>query len=290
MTAGKTRRLLVLGATGMLGNAVLRFFSHNPDFAVTGTTRASSPPARLPVAAGSMIECSVNAEDSDSLIHLFARAQPDIVINCIGLIKQLAEADNALTAIPINSLLPHRLARLSEAVGARLIHVSTDCVFSGRKGRYTERDAPDATDLYGRSKLLGEVDYPNAVTLRTSIIGHGLNGGPGLVDWFLAQEGKIKGYSHAIFSGLPTAELARVIQDYVIPHSELRGIHHVAASPISKLDLLRLVSDTYHKSIEIVPNSALVIDRSLDGQRFSAATGYTAPDWPALVQMMHNHR
>jgi dTDP-4-dehydrorhamnose reductase len=225
-------------------------------------------------------------ENVDSLTHLFAVVHPDVVINCIGLVKQLAEADAPLIAIPINSLLPHRLARLCELAGARLVHMSTDCVFSGEKGMYTEADAADAKDLYGRSKYLGEVDYPHAITLRTSIIGHELDGARSLIGWFLAQEGSVKGYRRAIFSGLPTVEIARVIRDHVISHPDLHGIYHVSAEPINKFDLLTLVAQTYGKAIDISADDQLVIDRSLDSTRFRQATGFKPKPWPELVRSM----
>jgi dTDP-4-dehydrorhamnose reductase len=225
-------------------------------------------------------------ENVDSLTHLFAVVHPDVVINCIGLVKQLAEADDPLIAIPINSLLPHRLARLCELAGARLVHMSTDCVFSGEKGMYTEADAADAKDLYGRSKYLGEVDYPHAITLRTSIIGHELDGARSLIGWFLAQEGSVKGYRRAIFSGLPTVEIARVIRDHVISHPDLHGIYHVSAEPINKFDLLTLVAQTYGKAIDISADDQLVIDRSLDSTRFRQATGFKPKPWPELVRSM----
>jgi dTDP-4-dehydrorhamnose reductase len=210
------------------------------------------------------------------------------VINAVGLIKQLAGANDALAAIPINSVLPHRLARLCDLVGARLIHISTDCVFSGRKGMYKETDDPDANDLYGRSKFLGEVAYPNTVTLRTSIIGHELSTAHGLVGWFLAQDGTANGYSRAVFSGLSTVELARIIRDYVIPQPELVGLYHVSSDPINKLDLLRLVAKVYGKTIEIIPSEKVVIDRSLDSTRFRQITGYHPPPWDQLVTAMRD--
>jgi dTDP-4-dehydrorhamnose reductase len=166
------------------------------------------------------------------------------------------------------------------------VHISTDCVFSGAKGGYMEEDAPDARDLYGRSKLLGEVDCPHAVTLRTSIIGHELNSAHGLIGWFLAQQGNVKGYTRAIFSGLPTYELARVIRDLVLPRAEMHGLFHVASRPISKYDLLHMVNQEYGKGLKIEPDDHLKIDRSLNANRFLEATGYKAPDWPDLIAQM----
>jgi dTDP-4-dehydrorhamnose reductase len=211
-----------------------------------------------------------------------------VVINCIGLVKQLAEANDPIVALPINAMLPHRLVRLCALANARLIHVSTDCVFNGSRGNYQEADISDAQDLYGKSKYLGEVAAPNAITLRTSIIGHELASAHGLVDWFLSQQGPIKGYSRAIFSGLPTVELARVVSEVVIPTPALSGVYHVASPAISKFELLRLVSEVYGKSIVIDADESVVIDRSLNPERFRLATGYVAPAWPELVKSMHD--
>ena len=281
------KTVLVLGATGMLGNAVLRLFSQSEGFRALGTVRSGRAARLLPAELqGSVLE-GVDVEQFDSLARGIASARPDVVVNCIGVVKQLAEADDPLTALPINSLLPHRLARLCDLAGARLVHVSTDCVFAGTKGMYTESDFPDANDLYGRSKYLGEVDYPNAITLRTSIIGHELDGARSLLCWFLKQSDSIRGFTKAVFSGLPTVEMARVIRDFVLPRPELHGLYHVSAAPINKYDLLTLVAQVYGKSISIEPSDQLVIDRSLDSTRFRAATGYSPPAWPELVRTMH---
>lgn len=284
---GKQTRVLVLGASGMLGNAVLRLFAQSPGYEAIGSARSSGVLRLLPEGLRGSVICGVDVESFDSLTRLFGNVRPDVVINCIGLVKQLAEADDPLAAIPINALLPHRLARLCDVAGARLVHMSTDCVFSGAKGMYTEADMPDANDLYGRSKYLGEVDYPHAITLRTSIIGHELSGAHSLVGWFLAQQGSVKGFRRAIFSGLPTVELARVIRDHVLPHSELHGLYHVSAAPINKFELLTLITRAYGKTIAITPDDTLVIDRSLDSSRFREITGYKPAAWPELVRGMH---
>jgi dTDP-4-dehydrorhamnose reductase len=279
-------KILVLGVSGMLGNAMFRVLSENAEIEVFGTVRPSSVQRYFAPEMSKKIIAGVDVENQDALTHVFAKVKPQVVINCIGLIKQLAVADDPLQALPINAMLPHRLARLCELGGARLIHVSTDCVFSGTKGDYRESDSADATDLYGRSKHLGEVIYPHAITLRTSIIGHELSSSHALLGWFLAQEGRVKGYTKAIFSGLPTVELARVVRDAVLPRSQLSGLYHVASAPISKYDLLKLIADVYGKKIEIIPDDALVIDRSLNAECFKEATGYVAPPWPELVKRM----
>ncbi len=282
----KKIKILVLGASGMLGNAVLRLFAQSEGYTVVGSVRSTSALRLLPSELRNQVVCGMDVENTDSLTRLFTQARPDVVINCIGLVKQLAEADDPLSAIPINALLPHRLARLCDVASARLIHMSTDCVFSGSRGMYSEQDLPDAQDLYGRSKLLGEVDYPHAVTLRTSIIGHELGSQHGLVGWFLAQQGPVKGFTRAIFSGLPTVELARVMRDFVLPNTDLRGLYHVSAEPINKFELLKLVAQVYGKSIQITPDEALEINRSLDSSRFREITGYQPPAWPDLVSRM----
>jgi len=283
-------KVLVLGVSGMLGNTVLRYFADDSRYQVFGSARSSAVRRAFPPSLAERIVLGTDVDNPDSLALLFAKVQPDVVINCIGLVKQLAEANDPLQAIPINSLLPHRLARLCAIAGARLVHVSTDCVFDGARGGYTEADQSDATDLYGRSKYLGEVSYEHTITLRTSIIGHELNSANGLVGWFLGQQGSIKGYTKAIFSGLPTVELAHVIRDVVLPHPQLHGLYHVAAQPINKFDLLTLVKQTYQKEIEIVADDKLKIDRSLNADRFREATGYSAPAWPELIQKMANFK
>ena len=283
-------RILVLGVTGMLGNAVFRVFSADATHETWGTLRSGAALRYFPEQSHPQLLAGVDVLDQDALVAAIARVRPDVVINCIGLIKQLADAKDPLTALPINAMLPHRLARLCSLAGARLIHVSTDCVFSGRKGLYLESDLSDAEDLYGKSKYIGELhDLPHAVTLRTSIIGHELGSSYALVDWFLSQQANVKGFTRAIFSGLPTVELARVMKDFVIPHP-LNGLYHVAAAPIDKHQLLGLVAAQYGKQIEIRPDDALVIDRSLDGTRFREATGYVAPDWSELIRRMHEQR
>ena len=282
--------VLVLGASGMLGSTLFRLLSQSDMLDTFGTVRSTGALGQLPVALHKDIVHGLDVSDVDNLHRVFAHIRPDVVINCVGLVKQLMEVDDPLVVIPINALLPHRIAKLCDVAGARLIHVSTDCVFSGAKGGYCENDYPDASDLYGRSKYLGEVDYPHAITLRTSIIGHELNSAHGLVNWFLRQQEQVKGYTNAIFSGLPTVELARVIRDLIIPNTGLKGVYHVSAEPISKFDLLQLVAKVYGKNITVNPDDVLKIDRSLNSDRFRIATGYAPPSWPDLIQQMSEFR
>ncbi len=283
-------KILVLGVTGMLGNTMFRYLSRSPELEVYGAARNERAVGHFPENLRAKILTGINIENQDALIKVYASARPDVVINCVGLVKQLAECNDPLVTIPVNTLLPHRLVALCQLTGSRLIHVSTDCVFSGSKGNYSEADFPDAVDLYGRSKLMGEVDAPHAITLRTSLIGHELAGNHSLVNWFLAQQGTAKGYTQAIFSGLPTVEIGRVILEYVLPHADLCGLYHVAAAPINKYDLLRLIAAAYNKPIEVIADHKLKIDRSLDASRFNAATGYQPLDWPELIKRMEAFR
>lgn len=270
----------------MLGSAIFRLLSDSPADEVWATARSESIRSFFTPQLAERIKVGVDVENPDALAKVLDEIKPDVVVNCIGLVKQLAEVKDPLVALPINALFPHRLARLCSMVGARMVHISTDCVFSGSRGSYRESDFTDADDLYGRSKLLGEVEYQHTITLRTSIIGHELYTAHGLLGWFLAQENAIKGYRRAIFSGLPTVELARVVRDFVVPNHDLNGIYHVSSEPISKYDLLLLVREVYEKDIEIAPDDHLVIDRSLISERFSQATGYKTPAWPELVKYM----
>ncbi len=284
-------KVLVLGVTGMLGHALFKLFSADAKYETWGTLRSVAGVKHFSNLQQERLLTNIDVLDQDVLVGALLKVRPDVVVNCVGLIKQLADAKDPLSALPINAMLPHRLAKLCELMSARLVHVSTDCVFSGRKGFYRETDLSDAEDLYGKSKYIGELHGLNhAITLRTSIIGHELGSAYALVDWFLSQNKSVNGYAKAVFSGLPTVELARVIKDYVLPNPGLGGLYHVSAEPIDKLSLLRLVAKTYGKNIEIKADEEFCIDRSLDSSRFRQATGYVPLTWPDLVEYMHNSR
>jgi dTDP-4-dehydrorhamnose reductase len=278
-------RLLVLGGAGMLGHRMFRRLREDhPD--TTCTLRAAI--RDLPDGARPLFpppqtreHVDVGSEPFWTWLH---DLRPDVVVNCAGVIKQRNAARAVIPCLTINALLPHRLAEVVAGWGGRLIHFSTDCVFSGARGHYREDDVSDATDLYGRTKFLGEVHAPNALTLRTSIIGRELQHHRSLLDWFLAQRGgRITGYTRAIYSGVTTTHLATLVARLVTDHPRLSGLYHVASEPISKHDLLCLLRDAYRIPVEIVPSGDVVCDRSLDGSRFRAAANYTCPPWPALV-------
>jgi len=229
----------------------------------------------------------IDVTNVQSVVDTLALVRPAVVVNCVGVIKQLPAAQDRLLSLTVNSVLPHRLQRLCQASGARLIHFSTDCVFRGDKGRYTEDDPSDATDLYGRTKYLGETAGAGALTLRTSIIGREIDTRHGLVEWFLSQRGKaVQGFTRAIYSGFTTHALARIVRAVIADHPDLSGTVQVASEPIAKHDLLGLLRDAYHADIDIVPDDATRIDRSLDGSRFRRLTGFVPPSWPAMIAEM----
>lgn len=271
----------------MIGSTLIRVISESSNFEVWGTVRSEGIKQFFSEPIANNLVSDVDVENHDVLFKVLKQIHPDVVINCAGLTKHKPEGEDPLTSIPINALMPHRLAKLCALIGARLVHISTDCVFSGEKGGYVESDFTDARDVYGKSKALGEVDYPHTITLRTSTIGHELKSAYGLLDWFLSQNKSCKGYNSAIFSGLPTVILAQIIRDVVIPHRELSGIYHVAAKSINKYELLKLIAEVYGKSTQIIYDDSIVINRSLNADKFQAATGYVAPEWSELIRVMH---
>jgi dTDP-4-dehydrorhamnose reductase len=281
-------RILVIGANGLIGRTIYRILAQKKAWIVFGTVRSSSRKIEIERVIGGNVFSGVDLVDAESVIAVCNETKPDLVINCAGITKHVAECDDPLICIPVNSLAPHRLARLCARIGARFIHISTDCVFSGLEGGYVETNTADSGELYGRSKVLGEVDYPGALTIRTSTIGHEPNSLAGLLEWFLSQTGECRGFSKAIFSGLPTITLATIIRDYIIPHSQLRGLYHLSADPINKFDLLQLIAKTYAKDIKIINDDGFVIDRSLDSSKFTRETGFLTPSWDKLINDMYS--
>jgi dTDP-4-dehydrorhamnose reductase len=280
-------KVLVLGATGMLGHKLVQILSRS--FSTYGTLRRSPdifsghPAFRQATLIG-----GVDAYDIGSVKNVIDSVKPEVVINSIGIVKQLPEALDPVRSITINSLFPHQVADICSKNGIRFIHYSTDCVFSGMKGSYQEEDFPDADDLYGRSKLLGEVTGKGCLTFRTSLIGREIGTSHGLIEWFLAQEGKqVRGYDQAFFSGLTTNAHAGIVTQIITGYPELHGLFHLAAPRISKYALLDLVKKTYHCTIDIEPDSKEKTDRSLDGSLFRSSTNIIIPSWPEMITEMY---
>ena len=276
-------RILILGGDGMLGHRLLLNLRDRHETKVT-LRRGLSEYEQYGMFTLENSYAGVEARDEDRLLEVFGNFRPEAVVNCVGIIKQRGEAKEAIPSIEINALLPHRLAVACHTVDARLVHLSTDCVFSGRRGNYTERDIPDAEDLYGRTKLLGEVGEPPCVTLRTSIIGLELSRKGSLIEWFLAQKGEIRGFTNAIYTGLTTAEMSRVIEKVLVEYPGLSGVWQVASEKINKYDLLTRFSEALGRDdVTIVPDGSVKIDRSLSGLEFQRVTGYDPPGWDAML-------
>jgi dTDP-4-dehydrorhamnose reductase len=231
----------------------------------------------------------VDAFYFNSLIHALATVKPEVVVNCIGIVKQSHLAADPVMSISINSLLPHRLAVACRLAGIRLIQMSTDCVFDGVRGNYREEDPPNALDIYGRTKALGEVTSAGCLTVRTSIICHELRGKLGLLEWFLAQKDQVRGFTRAIFSGFPMITFTRIIAAHLLDDPGLSGLYHISSVPIAKYDLLKLVAKQYGKKIDIIADDSLKVDRSLDSSAFRKVTGYAPPSWAEMVAEMHQH-
>ncbi|MGD9906500.1 MAG: dTDP-4-dehydrorhamnose reductase family protein [Vicinamibacterales bacterium] len=277
------RRLLIVGGGGMLGHKLWQVAQARVE--TWATVRRITPALTdLGLAAPDRTIVDVDVRQPGSIDDALDRARPDAVVNCVGIVKQIAAAKDPVESITINSLYPHLLARACAARGVRLVHISTDCVFDGARGGYTETDLPNAGDLYGRSKALGEPNGPGALTVRTSIIGRELGGTSGLVEWFLSRRGgTADGYRRAIFSGFTTLALSDVLLDILERHPALTGLYHVSAAPIDKLALLHILNDAFAAGVTIAPKDDPAIDRSLDSTRFRAATGFVPPSWASMV-------
>jgi dTDP-4-dehydrorhamnose reductase len=281
-------KVLVLGGMGMLGHKVWQVFC--PIFDTWVTVRMNRKNCRrFPFFNPTKIIDNINGNDFESLRVAIEEVQPDVVVNCIGIVKKLKESESAIQAITINALLPHWLEDLSVKNGFRIIQISTDCVFSGKRGNYEENDLTDPYDLYGRTKLLGEIVGNNSLTIRTSVIGRELQRAIGLLEWFLSQKGtKIQGYKYAIFSGFTTKVLADILANIIAEYPNLSGLYHISSQPISKLELLSLIKDILHLDVEIEPYEGLFCDRSLNSSRFLTLTHYQPPSWEEMINELSN--
>jgi len=279
-------KILILGGGGMLGHKLVQCWANK--FDVRSTIRTDYTKYRqFEFFDVTRIVENVEAENLQIIEKTINEIRPNVIVNAVGIIKQLPSAKNVVKTLQINSIFPHQLAELGEKYGARLITISTDCVFSGTKVNYTEADIPDAQDLYGKSKGLGEVTGENRLTLRTSIIGRELNGAHSLVEWFLSNQGEtVKGYVNAIYTGFPTVVFADIIADLIENHPNLSGLYQVSSEPINKYELLKIIRDAYQADIRIEPFEEFVIDRSLDSTKFRDAVGFKPLEWHEMIEIM----
>jgi len=282
-------KVLILGANGMLGHRAACVLSQRHE--VVGTLRSADPQVER-FAPRARFVTGVSVEAPESVERVIADFRPDAVINCIGIVKQRSEAHQAVPSIRTNSLFPHEVAEMCSDTGARFVHVSTDCVFTGDTGGYTEDDVPDAADLYGRSKLLGEVaDVPGAVTVRTSIVGWEVRRPTGVLEWYAGNRGgRIAGFTKAVFSGLATTDLIDVFERLCTEWRDVDGLWQVSTDPISKYDLLTMLDGALGWGTEIVPQDEPVIDRSLSSARFRARTGWEPRPWADIVARLAEER
>jgi len=282
-------KIIILGSNGLVGNTITKYFFERENYQIIPILRDYSKLKLFHKKFHQnflVIENILNYPETEKI---FKSINPDILINCLGITNKeiLNNPFKVEKFITINSLFPHWLQRICSDLGARLIHLSTDCIFSGNKGFYSENDIPDPPDIYGRSKLLGELNYENTLTIRKSVIGHELITKKGLLEWFLDQTNFVQGYKNVIFSGITVLELARLIDNYIIPRSDLKGILNISGESISKFDLLKILAQVYDKSIEIIPNESMKINRTLNGSQFNKLTGYKISSWSSLIKSMY---
>ena len=282
--------LMILGANGMLGHMLFKYFNFYSSLNTIGILRDKSNLSNDPKLYKSKNIFEFNILEDNELNKLINKFKPEFIINCVGIVKQHQDANNPLVSIAVNSLFPHKLNKLCQLFGIKLIHISTDCIFSGKRGNYTENDYSDSSDLYGRSKFLGEINTNNGITLRTSYIGEELVTKRGLLSWFLSQEGIIKGFSKAIYSGLTTLEIAKVIEKFVLPNKSLKGIYHLSSNPIDKYSLLNIIKKEYEKDVIIVKDKNYKINRSLNSSKFQFETGYKPLKWEKSIKLMRDFK
>ncbi len=280
-------KILIFGVTGMLGSCLYKYFSNLNDCQAIGVLRNLNKKFHFNESSASKIIVFDDYNKFDKLEELIKGIKPDYIVNCLGVIKQKINKSKPENTVFINSYLPHLIDKLTQSYNFKLIHFSTDCVFDGNLGSYKETDIPLPQDFYGLSKLLGELETKNTLTIRTSIIGHELESNFSLVNWFLSSKNHVNGFTKAIYSGFPSVEIARIIHKFIIPNKSISGIYNLSSNPISKYELLKIISAQYKHKIDIVPDETVVIDRSLDATRFNLKTKYICPSWPKLIKDMY---
>ena len=276
-------RILILGGDGMLGHQLLTYLQPRHEVCVT-LRQDLAAYSTYGIFSTDNAYTGIDVRSLDRLVEVLSDFRPEAVINAVGIVKQRSTAKESIPSLEINALLPHRLAVLCKGIGARLVHLSTDCIFSGKKRNYKESDPSDAEDLYGKTKFLGETQDNHCLTLRTSIIGRELSRNKSLLEWFLAQSGTVKGFIKAIYTGFTTLEMSRIIENMLVNHPDASGVYQVSSDPINKYDLLHLFREKLGHKVEIVPDYSFCCDRSLDSTRFRKEFSYTPPTWDAMIE------
>ena len=280
--------IIIIGANGMIGNCLFKYLSLKKKYQVYGFVRNKmilNHENKL-IDKKKLIEVQILG--NNNFKKVIQDLNPEVIINCAGIVKQNPLIKNIPLTIELNSLFPHNLNLICKELNCRLIQLSTDCVFSGRKGNYKENDYADANDLYGRSKFMGEINDKNCLTIRTSFIGHELKNKWGLLSWFISQEKKVNGFKNSIYSGLTTLEIAKIIYKFVLPNKEINGLYHIASKPIDKFSLLEIINEIYQKDITIKKDYSLINDKSLDFSKFREVTGYEPIEWAYALKELKN--
>jgi dTDP-4-dehydrorhamnose reductase len=277
-------RIIILGGTGMLGHQLWKYLATCfPDTFVTIRNCRDDYGNSNLYQSESVIE-NIDVSDLNVVTGVLKAIQPNIILNCIALTPRREVPDNPISSIFLNALLPHHLAKVAGDIGARVIHFSTDCVFDGTTGHYKDNSLTNATDLYGRTKALGEITAGHVLTLRSSFIGRELRDGTELLEWFLAQQCEVKGFKNAIYTGFTTLEISRVIEHLLRRYPDAAGLYNVSSDPISKYDLLKLIAEKMRPSMKVLPEEQFRCDRSLDSTRFRKEFDYTPPNWETMVE------
>jgi len=278
-------KILIFGATGLLGNKLFLDFQSKKKYVTLGTCRKKNINL-IPNKLKKNIIILNNLYNISKLISVFKKVKPNIVINCLGIIKQSPKINNKNELMYINGFFPHILSFLCIMNHSRLFHFSTDCVFSGKKGNYNENYIPDAKDLYGLSKINGEINNKNSITFRTSIIGRELRNKKSLLEWFLSQKNYVHGFTNVIFSGLPVKEIGYILDKIILSKKKLFGVYHLSSQPISKFNLLILFNARFKKSLNILRNNKICINRSLNSRKLNKAINYRSKNWKKLVKLI----
>ena len=283
-------KILIIGASGMIGHCLFGYLSQKKKYQIYGFVRNKRILKNNKFLFNHKNILEVEILRNNNLKKIISDLQPEIIINCSGIVKQNTLIRNVPLSIELNSIFPHNLNLICKEIDCRLIQLSTDCVFSGIKGNYKETDLPDPNDIYGRSKLLGELDYKNCITIRTSFIGHELVNNWGLLSWFLSQKKEVKGFKNVIYSGLTTLEISKVINNFIITNNSLNGLYHISSNPIDKFSLLRIINQTYGKNLNIEPDYLSKSDKSLNSLKFQNETGYKPIEWEDAIRELKNYQ